>query len=306
VKNRINNQYDFLLVIVGKVGDGKSMLECLSCAFVDNELGNKFTVERVIFTALEYKAHERKLRSKLSIGFDEGEEIFFSRRAMERSQKDMILKFAQIRQKNHFIVICTPSLALLETWLRGIGVETRVNAIWRVVRRGMFYVYSARTGSMQKIRIDRNTNTIKYPEPDYVGFWKEIKKSEKFWQEYLKKKNDFLTMNKESNKVSREREKVMKKIGESMTVRDLMELHNVSEGTVKAWIMKYKVFPKRSIFIDFSGKYRIKFKGYQEGMRKLERLKQKQVLMKSEIERKRLEKLQEKVRRMKVKPSTVL
>jgi len=209
--------------------------------------------------------------------FDEGEEIFFSRRAMTLQQQQMVLKFAQIRQKNYFIVIGAPSLFLLEKWLRGVGKESRVDCIWRIVRRGMFYSYGAKTGSLQKIRIDGRTNDIKYPTSDFVGFWQPIPKKCEYWNKYLKRKDQFLKATKESAKLIRKRQRQMKKIADSLTIRDIAEIQNVKPQTVRLWINRDKAFSKRYVFIDMTGRIRIKMRGYEIGLRRLEKKKQQQV-----------------------------
>lgn len=269
MENRLRKEYDYVLVIVGKVGDGKSMLASLACSYMDK----KFPPERVLFTGIDYKMIERKLKEKMAIQFDEGEEVFFSRGAMTRLQKQMVLKFAQIRQRNHFIVICVPSLFLLEKWMRGIG-DTRINCIWRIVRRGMFYCYADKHGTLSRIRIDHSVNKIFWPKSDFISFWKEIPKSAPFWKEYLRRKKNFLTMTRESRLVAKERDRVARKMSESLTVADIAEIQEVGISTVRQWLRK-GMFPKRAVFMGLDGRTRVKFPGYQRGVKRLEKEQEK-------------------------------
>ncbi len=274
ILHRLNKNYDYMILIVGKVGDGKSQLAQLCCSYVDEQ----FSTEKIMFTAMDYRMMERKLKPKSALDFDEGEEIFYSRGAMSTQQKKMVLKFAQIRQKNHFIVLCAPSLGLLEKWLRGIG-ETRVNAIFKVERRGMFRAYGDRSGALQKIRYDSESNNFQYPDADFVGFWKRIPNKNRFWMDYEKRKNRFLSSNRESAKIQREREKVQKQLSDSLTIKDIMEIHQVGESTVRDWINKFNIFPDRSVFRDLGGHTRVKHKGYEKGIIKLRRIKERGELM---------------------------
>lgn len=278
VERRLHKEYDFVLLIVGRVGDGKSMLAALACAYTGKISGRKFNTDKVFFTAMDYRMQEDKLKRLDSLDFDEGEECFFSRRAMTTEQQKMILKFAQIRQQNFFITICAPSLFLLEKWLRGVGKETRVDCIWKIERRGTFSSYSAKTKSLQKIKIDTVTNDVKYPNPvDFYGHWKPIPKDSKFWKDgYLKKKNAFLKMTKESEKFIKHKRKMEKLMADSFTLREITELCNVkSLNTVRLWLKKYNIFPKKYVFVDPTGKIRIRTKGYEIGMKNLEKKRKK-------------------------------
>lgn len=275
VERRLNNDYDYMLVIVGKVGDGKSQLAQLMCAYVDPA----FNTEKIIFTALDYRAMERRLHSKSAIDFDEAEEVFYSRGAMSSGQKKMILKFAQIRQKNHFIVLCAPSLGLLEKWLRGVG-DTRVNAIFKVERRGMFKVFGDKSGAIGKIRFDKESNMYKYPEPDFIGFWQKIPEKDRFWTDYKRRKERFLSSNRESAKIQREREKIHKLLSTSLSVKDISEIHQVSEESVRTWFNYYDIFPKGSVFKDIAGHVRVTSKGYDRGMAKLMKIRANKELLK--------------------------
>lgn len=275
VEYRLKNEFDFVLLIVSKVGNGKSMLSALCQLFISKLLEKKFDIDHIFFTVKDYRMFEGKLNDKDGLDFDEGEEVFFSRRAMTKDQQKMILDFAQIRQRNFFITICAPSLFLLEKWLRGVGKETRVDAVFKIERRGCFSVYSSKTGSLQKIKIDPILNDVKYPKADYYGFWKPIPKTSKFWQEYLKKKQDFLSHRKESKKLIEQRMKMEKKFSNSFSIRDIAELQHVKEVTVRKWLNIYKLFPKQDVFIDMAGHIRITSKGYEIAMRRLERQKRK-------------------------------
>jgi len=275
VKNRLEKEYDFVLLINGKVGDGKSMLAAITNAYVSKFTGGNFDTNKIFFTTTEYRMEENKLKPKDCLDFDEGEEIFFSRRAMSADQQKMVLKFAQIRQQNYFITICAPSLFLLEKWLRGVGKESRVDCIWKIERRGVFTSYSAKTGSLQRIRINPITNDVEYPRADYYGYWKTVPKKSKFWEEYLRKKNAFLKMTKESERFIKEKRKMEELMKNSFTVREICELTGAKPWAVRRWIKYYNIFPKKYIFVDPLGRIRINAKGYEIGMKNLEKWRKK-------------------------------
>jgi len=253
VSKRLNRDYDFVLLIVGKVGDGKSCLAALACAYISSITGVPFTVDNIFWTARGYKVKQRYLKRKSCLHFDEGEEIFYSKTAMKREQRDMVLRFAQIRQQNHFMVICVPSLLLLEKWLRGIGTETRVNCIWRILRRGKFLCYSGKTGKLQRIKIDREANRVRYPGADFLAFWKPIPKKSGFWTEYTEGKRTFLLGKEPREDVVDER---IRRMADSYTLRGLAKACGVTKRTARNWYDNGKI-PKKYVFKDAVGRIRV-------------------------------------------------
>lgn len=234
-ERRLDKDYDFVLVVVGDVGDGKSSLANLACGYVGKLTGVPFTAQNVFFNRADYQKRKKTLPLKSSMNFDEGGQTFFSRTAMSKDQRKLIQEFAQIRQQKHFITICTPSILLLEKWFR-TGVESRVDCIWRVVRRGKFFSYASKTGSLQRININRRENNIYYPSADFLGYWKAIPKKSGFWKQYTKKKMGFLRGKDEKEESD----------DEEMDESELMELMKKSMNVSEA--SKYLGLAKKSIY----------------------------------------------------------
>lgn len=262
VEKRLNNDYDFLLVIVGgrpAVGSGKTVLASLACAYVSELTGVPFTILNIFFTGDDYKKRRKQLKRKSSLQFDEGEEAFYSRTATTKAQRDMILKFTQLRQQNYFIVICVPSLLLLEKYMRGIGTETRVDCIWRItVNRWKFKCYSGKTGKLQKIKIDRDNNRVRYPmSPDFVGYWKPILKRSEFWKQYLVVKGKFLAGKEAEKKEEKpEVDEKVDRVANSYTQLQAAKKLGIHKNTIFRWIQSGKI-DKKYVFKDVVGRVRI-------------------------------------------------
>lgn len=269
--NRLGQKYDYVLVIVADktgVGLGKSALFHECCAYIDPD---GFTIDRVLFDGMDYRMIEGRLKSMDAFGFDEPD-AFFSTEAMSGEQRKLKLKFSKIRQKRHFIVICAPSLTLLAKWFRGAG-ESRVNCVFRIVRRGVFYAYGDKTGSIKKIDIDQSKNKINWPESDFIGFFRKIPEDSVWWEAYLRKKNAYLKQADDNPKAVALMKKEHAHMQDTLTLRDISEIHKVSKASAYRWY-KCRLFSKSGCFIGFDGQVHVKMPAYRLGMKKIMKMKQ--------------------------------
>lgn len=275
-KHRLGKKYDYVVLITAAktgVGEGKSNLFHLLCAYVG---GDRFTIKRVMFDGMDYRMEESALQPLDAWGFDEPD-AFASTESMTRDARKLKLKFSKIRQKRHFIVICAPSIFDVASWVRGTG-HSRVNCIIRIVRRGVFYAYGDKTGAKDKIKIDTKKRIIKWPECDFIGFFKKIPEKSEWWEAYTKKKNNFLKHADENPKAVKMMKIQRMKLENTLTLRHISEIQKVHVSTVKNWIKAGhfgKPYGRNSgVFMGVDNKTRIKVGVYKKGMRRVERAKQ--------------------------------
>lgn len=296
-KFRLDREYDYVIVIVADksgVGEGKSTLAHLICSYMNPE---RFTLGFVIWDGTDFIIIKSRLRPKDSLCFDEPD-AFLSGDATTRHQKKTRMSFTKIRQRCYFIVICSPTLMLLQKWFRGVGVS-RVNCILRVTRRGKFLAYTDKTGTIDKIRIDTRKNLIMWPASDFTGYFKPIPKSSDWWKGYSKMKDDNEKKADINPRVTALMKKQMKKMRDTVTVMEIADINKVHKSTVKRWL-NTGAFGKRGVFIGLDGRIRIKMKSYKSGMKKIRAMKMrrmKQVAREAKRKRKVVKRGKEKIKR---------
>jgi len=131
--NRLRKKNDYVIVIVGREGFGKTTLETQLCAIIDPH----FTLNRLCFTGEEVLNSFKNGNPLDAIGIDEGAFSLFSREAMVQTQRDMIKLIMAIRKKCFFIVICCPSYKDLDSYIR----NHRVAMLFDIRERGKFQAY---------------------------------------------------------------------------------------------------------------------------------------------------------------------
>ena len=274
IERGLKQDYDCLIIICADktgVGVGKSTLAMLICSYVANKLGNKFTPEYIIFDSMDYRFLEQKLKPMTCLQFDEAIDVFFSSNATTKDQKNMIRKFAKIRSQNYFIVMCIPSILMLSKWFRGVG-QTRTNAIFRCMDRGVYKCYGKGSGTINRIKIDTPNNRVLWPSADYTGRWKKFPKTHPFFKLYEQKKNKYVKRADDNPKVIKAVAKEKKKLSNTFTVDDMASIKHVNEQTVHSWIRK-GFFPKKAVFKDLTGRLRIKEKAFYAGVKRVEKWK---------------------------------
>lgn len=205
-ENYMDQDQDYFgLVVADKtgVGLGKSTFWMLLCAYMDiliNGMNNRrFHLGQIFFDSVDFRFGRPKLKRKDCFGFDEPD-AFFSLTTTTKEARKLKLDIIHLRQQNFFFFLCADSPFSVSSWVRP-GGNTRISAIFRIVKRGVCYVYSQRTGTMNKIKMDSRTRQITWPEADVIIYFKRIPKSTEWWQGYDKKKTAYLKGSDESPKV---------------------------------------------------------------------------------------------------------
>jgi hypothetical protein len=96
----------------------------------------------------------------------------------------------------------------------------------------------------------------------------------KLWKDYNEKKHRFgsVQRNEEVWKRSMKNAEEMKK---AFTLRDIATINNTKIGTVRQWVYRNKIFPKKALFKDIFGELRISKKDYDKYFNKFVKSRQK-------------------------------
>jgi len=278
-KEYMDKDLDFFFLITADktgVGLGKSTLQHLLSAFMDLEIrgleARRYNTNHIFFDEANFRLMQPYLKPGDCFGFDEPD-AFFSLEGGTRKQRRLKLKMIHIRQQLYFMSVCTDSLFTVGPWVRP-GMETRINAILRIVRRGVVYLYSGKTGTMQKIKFDTKSGQrrIVWPAADLIFFFKPIPKSTEWWKDYIKRKNAYLKQSEDNPRAVRLMQKQQKKRMNTLTLSDIADIQHVHKATVEGW-NREGYFGKRGVYKGVDGMIRIKLKAYNAGMKRIERHK---------------------------------
>ena len=113
-KTLIKEDWDFLYVIDGKVGTGKSVLAQQIAYFVSE---GKLKLEQICFTATQFKDAILAADKYEAIVFDEAFRGLSGKSALSSVNKQIVELLNEIRQKNLFIFIVLPSMWDLDRYI---------------------------------------------------------------------------------------------------------------------------------------------------------------------------------------------
>ncbi|MEM2619026.1 MAG: hypothetical protein QW356_06040 [Candidatus Hadarchaeales archaeon] len=188
IKWRQEHDYDCIVAITGREGEGKSTL----AAHLVWRLGLR--TPEVCFTGKELVRRLEELPPKQVLWYDEVVEGMYTRDAMTRLNKILAKIFTAGRILGHVIIICLPRLMDLD-----VGVRRRV-IIWLHTytisgRRGWADVYISREKSPfaergKELRWDPQFVFRFHSFPHRGSPEEEAQK--KFWSEYIQKKMAFV------------------------------------------------------------------------------------------------------------------
>jgi len=182
IKNEyLTDDLDFVLVVSGKEGMGKSTLAWLICKYVDSS----FNANRIAYDSQEFKKLLNESKPGQAILLDEGEWLLYSRESMTRQNIDITKILAAIRLKNILMVICIPSFLKIDSYVR----SHRAKALAIVPCRGRLQGYNE--NQLEHTYRDKRTGHLKIPGKPFRDSFKKVKGPE--WEEYLKRKREFVS-----------------------------------------------------------------------------------------------------------------
>jgi len=202
----IKKDWDYILLVDGREGSGKSILAQITGKYLDPGLD----IDRIVFTPEEFVEAVKIAKKFQCVIYDEAYGGLSSRGTMTELNKTIVRMLTEIRQKNLFIIIVMPCFFDLDKyvalWRSCALLHVRVEKM----TRGFFSFYTYNKKKSLYVTGKQYYNYAK-PAPNFFGsFTNQYVVSE---AEYRKKKResvDKITLQNESttNK-SRQRDKTI-------------------------------------------------------------------------------------------------
>lgn len=191
VKNLLaKKDMDWIHLIIGKEGIGKTTLGLHICRYVDPT----FTASRIVNDLEDLKRIVKYSKPGQAVLIDEGALFFYSGDAMTKDTKKIIKLFTAIRAYNLFFCICVPNYYDIVSRIR----DHRVKSACRVVCRGWFWFYS-RT-KLNQIKRKPGINREIFPSPIFRESFDAV--TGKLWDNYIIKKKEILEGETKSDFIS--------------------------------------------------------------------------------------------------------
>lgn len=149
VKKRVlTKDRDFVAVIDGEEGVGKSVLAQQLAAFLDPN----FTMDNILFNSNDFmkKIKDPKTKKGTAIVLDEAFSSANSRGSLSEVNKAMIGVATEMRQRNLFVFLCIPSFFDLDKYF----------ALWRC--RALFHTYFTSEDDREYIIFPKNYKKLLY------------------------------------------------------------------------------------------------------------------------------------------------
>ena len=124
------NDRDFVIVIDGEEGSGKSVL----AQQIAKKLDPKFCLENIVFNADQFIDKIKKAKPNSCILLDEAFSASSSRGALTEVNRSMVAVATEMRQRNLYVLIVLPTFFDLDKYF----------ALWRC--RALFHVYFNKKG----------------------------------------------------------------------------------------------------------------------------------------------------------------
>lgn len=192
IKEALATDLDWLHIITGYEGCGKTTLAFDMCSYLDPD----FNISKIVFSSQELIEAVRKSKPGEAVLVDEGALVFFSRDSMTKAAKQAVKLLTGMRTYNLFLCICVPDFFILDKYIR----NHRVRSVSNVTERGMANFYFNST--VRKIIKDKN-NKINYPTYNYRDRFPLF--SGPLWKKYLEKKRKLVLDNNEEKEFNKDK-----------------------------------------------------------------------------------------------------
>lgn len=190
------NDEDRLIIIEGKEGSSKSTLALHVAILFLKGQGKELNIDSIHYN-VNSLTDAILLSKKGDIQIvDEGALLGFSRDAMTKNTKNLVKVLTTCRSKNNLILICIPTIKLLDKYLK----EHRVAGVLRVVRRGSVHIYNGMKWKQSQYR-EKYSKKMKVKRSNIVDFYPKVERlwGREIWQKYLDHKHEQLKNNEATN-----------------------------------------------------------------------------------------------------------
>jgi hypothetical protein len=186
-KNLINKDWDFMFVVDGMEGAGKSVFAQQLAKFLCKD----FTVNEICFTPEEFIATINKAPKYSAIVFDEGMRGSSSRAAMSSVNRMLNITFAEMRQRNLFVIIVIPSFFEMDKYpaIHRSRVLFHITTT-KQLQRGIYKAYHYETKKYLYLMGKQKGYSYSVTKPNYFGRFSGKYAVDE--EAYRKKKHDSL------------------------------------------------------------------------------------------------------------------
>ncbi len=242
MKERQEKNFDNVILLVGDVGTGKSTLTFLMLYYM---LNGKLSIENIGIGAEDSIQKISKLPNKGGIDLDDASSIFYGSDHASKHQKQAIKVLHLCRSKNLTILLTTPDLFKLNSYL----VTQRTRAVIKVyvtnnLERGRFAFYGhKKVKGLYSLGKKYNNTFPSKIKPDFLGRFSDFKLPFNTQYENLKEKAmEDLFENKPKDYTQREMKPIyitmlkrLEKMEKPIQFKQFAELTNLSEPTISKY-----------------------------------------------------------------------
>ena len=199
VRNRLKKNQNFMMIITGKTGSGKTYFGMSFAEALSKHTGRSFTVDNIAFDLEEWIRIVREAPRHSIILFDEPQISISSKAAMSRANRIFNYIASTFRVKNLIVIFCTPYEDFIDKSARKL-IHSKVSMSGLDIRAGIATakpVLTEWTPYFQRIQEQFIRTYHNYPEnvgskiKKYVQ-WSQKKPSHDLIEAYEKKKIQFL------------------------------------------------------------------------------------------------------------------
>lgn len=192
-KKMVKKDFDFLMVVDGYEGSGKSVLAQQIGFFLDPSL----SLDRICFTPEEFTRAVIDAKPETCVIQDEAFGSLSSRQTLSMVNKTITSLLMQIRQKRLFIIIVLPSVFELDKYVAIHRSRALINVYLDGLQRGQFAFYN-QNKKRKLLLVGRKTYNYHATKPDFLGAFTNHYTVDQ--QAYRKKKLESLEALKELDK----------------------------------------------------------------------------------------------------------
>jgi len=163
-KDMVHNDWDMVCLYDGPVGSGKSVLAMQNAYFFDPS----FNLDRVCFTAEEFKNAVNKAEKFQAVLFDEAYTGMSSRDTMKSVNKELEKRITEVRQKNLYLFIVMPTFFDLAKHMAIWRSRFLIHVYTKDRKRGFFAFYNEEKKSLLYIKGEKYYSYYD-PRPNFRG-----------------------------------------------------------------------------------------------------------------------------------------
>lgn len=226
--------YDWVHVICGGEGEGKSTLSILLCDYIDHRFMKNMRLVSTLPQLKEAYRHIGDNGTGQAIDIDEGALLFLARNAMTTENKIACNMFRGLRGYNPFIVINMPDFMSLDPYIR----DFRVKSMSRIVKRGWAWFYNKKkiNQMLEKYKTS-SKRKWKWIEPNFRHYFPDLPNDVKKSYRDLKRKQMLEYIKEKKDKETKQKEETLKTLVEAV----IKEYPNINPKEISDKVFqKYK------------------------------------------------------------------